>query len=68
MVVGLGLVVGGCVGLKPVKSLVRRGHAAMLDSRAFAPALATRPLMETNPIRRTIDDLTQRSMALRGYL
>jgi len=40
----------------------------MLDSRAFAQALASRPLMETNPIRRTIDDLTQRSMALRGYL
>jgi hypothetical protein len=68
MVVGLGLVVGGCVGLKPVKSLVRRRHAAMLDSRAFAQVLAPRPLMETNPIRRTIDDLMQRSMALRGYL
>jgi hypothetical protein len=24
--------------------------------------------METNPIRRAIDDLTQRSTALRGYL
>jgi len=40
----------------------------MLNFRAFAQVLASRTLMETNPIRRTIDDLTQRSMALRGYL
>jgi len=40
----------------------------MVDSRAFARVLLNRLLMETNPIRRSIDDLTQRSTALRGYL